>query len=451
MSVDNIIKKASEAAKKAGVSDSTINKVVNSVGTKIVKAVDSANSKSGGSSNVNGTSVSGTGSDMVITPKKSNGSRGGASLADYGIGGTSTDYGTYREDLDRLTKAQRQAQVDQLKSARTQALANLDAQEQTIKPYYQNARNQTSAASQQGARTFNEYLANRGLTNSGAAAQGEINRLSTLTNNLGNLNTAEANAYRDIANQRTAVENNYISGLANANNALTNNYYNNLLNYNEQQRQYIQGLQNQALGQYADNYQARIDELLAQGYSPNSQEVLQLQALRGNKVNTQYNNAMANAQNNILAGNINYNNAAQLGMTIPEAQQYYANYQAQQAATRQAEAEALQRQIAQQEWDNAYKANQLNWNQNMDYNNYLLNAQKVANDTAKTNYDVNKPYYKPTTPKTNYLTLDKALNYVNNSKNPQAAVDSLVDNGMISEQMWNILYADHPEWMQNVT
>ena len=336
----------------------------------------------------NGTKISGTGNDMAITPSQSSTSRtmrltGAIDTAGHG---TSTNYGTYQQDLDRLTQAQRQAQVDQLKAARTKALANLDAQEQTIKPYYQTARNQTAASSQQGARNFAEYLANRGLTNSGAAAQGEINRLSSLNNNLGNLNTAEANALRDIANQRTAVENDYVAGLANANNAITNNYYNNLLNYNEQQRQYVQNLQNQALGQYANNYQAQIDSLLAQGYDPNSLEVLQLQALRGNKANTLYNNGQQNALANIQAGNINYNNAAQLGMTIPQAQAYYQNYVAAQQAAAQKEAEAL-----------AYSRQQDAIKNELNYNNYLLNQQKVANDTAQTNYNINKPYYKPTT------------------------------------------------------
>ena len=292
--------------------------------------------------------------------------------------GTALNNSTYESDLDRYTRAQRKAQVDQLKAARTKALANLDVQEQNIRPMYENARNQTSAASQQGARNFAEYLANRGLTNSGAAAQGEVNRLSALNNNLGNLATQEANAYRDIANQRTAIENDYAANLANANNALTTQYYNNLMNYNEQQRQYQQALQQQALGQYANDYQAYKNSLLAQGYSPNSLEVLQVDALRGQKSNNLYNAGLNNALTNIQAGNINYNNAAALGMTVPQAQTYYQNYVAQQQAAKQAEAEALQRQIAQQELTNQ------------------INLQKLANETAKTNYAVNKPYYKPT-------------------------------------------------------
>lgn len=281
---------------------------------------------------------------------------------------TPTATTSYKDDLNKLTEAQRKARVASLKKARTQALANLDAQEKEIKPTYQNARNLTSASSQTGARSFGEFLANRGLSNSGAAAQGEMNRQSALQNNLGNINTAEANAYRDIANQRTQINNNYISDLANANAAIDANYYNNLLNYNEQQRQYIQGLQNQALGQYADDYQAQINNLLAQGYSPNSLEVLQLQALRGNKIGSNLSNATnpSIALQSIQNGNINYNNAAALGWTVQQAQEYYNNLLAQAQA--QAEQQAFENYIKQQQ---------------------LINA------TKQTNYNINKPYYNP--------------------------------------------------------
>lgn len=269
--------------------------------------------------------------------------------------GTSTNYGSYQEDLDRLAKAQSKAQIEQLKQARDKALANLDAQEQTIKPTYQNARNMASATSQSGARSFAEYLANRGLTNSGASAQGEINRLSSLSNTLGGIDTAEANAFKDIARQRTAIENDYVAGVANANNAIAQQYYNNLLNYNQQQRAMVDQLNQQALGQYSNDYQAQIDNLLAQGYSPNSLEVLRLQALRGNKVNNNYSTAMNNAMANIQAGNINYNNAAAVGMTVPQAQAYYNNLVAQQQAQAQAEAERQAWERQQQEIANAQK------------------------------------------------------------------------------------------------
>ena len=271
-------------------------------------------------------------------------------------------------------------------------------------------------------------MANRGLTNSGAAAQGEINRLSQLNNNLGNLATQEANAYRDIANQRTAVNNDYVAGLANANNAITQNYYNNLLNYNEQQRQMVQATQQQALGQYSNDYQAQINNLLAQGYSPNSLEVLQLQALRGNKSNTLYNAGQQNALSNVQAGNINYNNAAQLGMTVPQAQQYYDNYVAQQQAAAQAQQEALQREIAQQELTNQ------------------INLQKLANDTAQTQYNINKPYYKPVQAKVSSNASSSLLNEISkidgmikglDAEAAMKKIDALYNSGAISTEAFD--------------
>lgn len=285
--------------------------------------------------------------------------------------GTSTDYGTYQNDLNRLAEAQKTYQIAELRKARDSALNSLKEQEQEIKPTYQNARNMTSAASQSGARSFAEYLANRGLTNSGAAAQGEINRQSALQNNLGNIDTAEANAYRDIANQRTKVNTDYANGLASANAAIQQQYLQNLLNYNEQQRQYVQNLQNQSNYQYANDYQSRINDLLAQGYSPNSLEVLQLQALRGDKMNNSYANANTpqNALASIQAGNINYNNAAALGWTPEQAQTYYNNYQAQLQAQAQAQAE-------QQAWDRYVEQTKLN-------NATALNNAQIANYSSQ--------------------------------------------------------------------
>lgn len=325
--------------------------------TKTIKKASNLETEKETTSN-NSTESNGSWIGEGISPRTGEKTYGGA-MQTSNIG-TSTNYGSYEDDLSRLTEAKKQAQITQLKQARDKALANLDVQEQSIKPTYQKARNQASATSQSGARSFAEYLANRGLTNSGASAQGEINRLSAYQNTLGGIDTAEANAYRDIANQRTAIQNDYVAGVANANNAIAQEYYNNLLNYNQQQRAMVNQLNQQSLGQYADNYQAQIDNLLAQGYSPNSLEVLQLQALRGQKMNNNYNNAMNNAMANIQAGNINYNNASAVGMTVPQAQQYYNNLVVQQQAQAQAEAEALAYERAQQEITNQQKWAQIN-------------------------------------------------------------------------------------------
>ena len=278
---------------------------------------------------------------------------------------------SYQDDLNRLKRLQQKATANELKAQKEKTLQALAERESTVKPTYQNQRNLASANSQKGARSFSEYLANRGLTNSGASAQGEMNRLSTLQNTLGTIDTNETNELNEIARARANAESDYASNLATANSKIEAEYFNNLLQENQRQRLIDEQLKQQSMQQYANDYQAQINSLLAQGYSPNSREVLQLSALRGDKIENNINNATnpSNALASIQAGNINYNNAAALGLTVEQANQYYNNYLAMQ----QAEAE---KEARQQEFENWVK------------------RQQLANDTAQTNYNTNKPYYK---------------------------------------------------------
>lgn len=274
---------------------------------------------------------------------------------------------SYSDDLNRLKRLQQKATANELKAQKEKTLQALAEREATIKPTYQNQRNLASANSQKGARSFSEYLANRGLTNSGASAQGEMNRLSTLQNTLGTIDTNETNELNEIARARANAESDYASNLATANSKLEAEYFNNLLQENQRQRLIDEQLKQQSMQQYANDYQAQINNLLAQGYSPNSREVLQLSALRGDKIANNINNAtnVSNALASIQAGNINYNNAAALGWTVEQAQNYYNTVRMQ--AQKEAEQQAFE-----------------NW----------LKRQQLANDTAKTQYEINKPYYK---------------------------------------------------------
>lgn len=274
---------------------------------------------------------------------------------------------SYQDDLNRLKRLQQKATANELKAQKEKTLQALAEREATIKPTYQNQRNLASANSQKGARSFSEYLANRGLTNSGASAQGEMNRLSTLQNTLGTIDTNETNELNEIARARANAESDYASNLATANSKLEAEYFNNLLQENQRQRLIDEQLKQQSAQQYASDYQAQINNLLAQGYSPNSREVLQLSALRGDKIANNINNAtnVSNALASIQAGNINYNNAAALGWTVEQAQNYYNTVRMQ--AQKEAEQQAFE-----------------NW----------LKRQQLANDTAQTNYNTNKPYYK---------------------------------------------------------
>jgi polyhydroxyalkanoate synthesis regulator phasin len=140
---------------------------------------------------------------------------------------------------------------------------------------------------------------------------------------------------------------------------------------------------------------------------------------------------MNNAMANIQAGNINYNNAAAVGMTVPQAQQYYNNLVAQQQAQAQAEAEALAWERQQQEIANAQK-----W-------------QQINNDTLQTQYNINKPYYKEgnNTGKTyNLVETLEIMNNATSAEQEQAIVDTLLDAGEITPDVWNAIYNMNPNW-----
>jgi hypothetical protein len=274
----------------------------------------------------------------------------------------SSSRSSYDDDLQRLKRLQQEATAQQLKAQKEKTLQALAEQEATIKPAYQAQRNSTAAVSAKNARSFNEYLANRGLTNSGAAVQTESNRMSTLQNNLADIDTQETNALNEIARARRNAETDYANGLATANAQIEADYFSKVLAENQRQRQIDEQLQQQALTQYSDDYQARINELLAQGYSPTSREIMQLQALRGQKV-LDFNNGTyrENALQQILAGNINYNTARYAGFnSVDEAVKYYNDAKA------AAEAKALE-EAEEKAWDRDMETKKFN----LDYQNTM--------------------------------------------------------------------------------
>lgn len=328
---------------------------------------------------------------------------------------------SYSDDLNRLKRLQQKATANELKAQKEKTLQALAEREATIKPTYQNQRNLASANSQKGARSFSEYLANRGLTNSGASAQGEMNRLSTLQNTLGTIDTNETNELNEIARARANAESDYASNLATANSKLEAEYFNNLLQENQRQRLIDEQLKQQSAQQYASDYQAEINNLLAQGYSPNSREVLQLSALRGDKIANNINNAtnVSNALASIQAGNINYNNAAALGWTVEQAQNYYNTVRMQ--AQKEAEQQAFE-----------------NW----------LKRQQLANDTAKTQYEINKPYYKASdnsnSDNTFSMNLSQAINDIDqleSAEEQRERIYKLEQAGYINSTQANQLFS----------
>lgn len=109
----------------------------------------------------------------------------------------------------------KQNQTAQYGRQRDSSLSNLKREQATIKPKFYEARGQASTSSQLQAKNFAEYMANRGLSNSGASAQGELNRTSSLQGEIGGLNKQELAANTDIEQRRTDVGNSYANNISN--------------------------------------------------------------------------------------------------------------------------------------------------------------------------------------------------------------------------------------------
>ena len=68
----------------------------------------------------------------------------------------------------------------------------------------------------QQARNFAEYLAARGQSTSGIAAQAELSRGSGLTRQLGNIGQQQQAAIQDVATRKSIIEQDYLGKIANA-------------------------------------------------------------------------------------------------------------------------------------------------------------------------------------------------------------------------------------------
>lgn len=152
----------------------------------------------------------------------------------------------YIERLNEAKKAQTLAALDKSRQA---ALSNLSSEKSAIQPKYYDQRNQVAAGSQQQARNFAEFMANRGGTRSGVAAQAELSRTGTLQGNLGTLGRQEAQAYQDIERRTSGIQNAYQSDVAAAEAGMQAERMQTLINQMNQDKQF--GLQEAGLtGQY---------------------------------------------------------------------------------------------------------------------------------------------------------------------------------------------------------
>lgn len=284
-------------------------------------------------------------------------------------------------DINKLAEAQKANTIAQLQAKKNSVLSGLNAEESTIEPKYQKSKMTTKTNSQLGARNFREYLDQKGLTSSGVAAQGEINRIGALQRDLGDLNEQENQAYGDIARRRTDAETAYQTDLASAYAGIDANTMQQLINARQtaDTTNYNRGRDAKAdyvntINQFGGDYQAEINKVQNDGDPSNDWQIPLLQSARTNKIE-------ANKAEEIKNIGQYYDDIqAKIDEIVNDndtSNDYLLPYLKQLRVEKLAELEAAEAKAQQQAFENAVK------------------EKELALKTAETNYAINKPYYNP--------------------------------------------------------
>ena len=168
-------------------------------------------------SNLDSSTVSG------LSPNYNGIAGSGNPAASGGVGISQPSYGagqpSIQDSINALKQAQINASIASLGKSRDQSLSNLSAEKATIEPAYQKEKIQAGVTAKQTARSFDEYMAQRG----GGAGKSGIGGQGTLLNNMayqrqyGELGQAEAGAITENARRVTDVGNAYSSDITAAN------------------------------------------------------------------------------------------------------------------------------------------------------------------------------------------------------------------------------------------
>lgn len=155
-----------------------------------------------------------------------------------------------KANMEGLKQAQLQASMAGLGKARDSSLSNLSAEKATIEPQYQKQKMQANVTAKQTARSFDEYMAQRGGgvagdNKSGIGGQGTMLNLMGYQGQKGALDQAEAGAITDNARRVTDVGNNYESDVVGAEAGIQSQYLQNYINQMNQDKQF--GLQEAGL------------------------------------------------------------------------------------------------------------------------------------------------------------------------------------------------------------
>ncbi len=119
---------------------------------------------------------------------------------------------SFNDLQDAITKKA----ISALKASKEQALIGLGQAQAAITPQYESQRARAATTSMQQARNFAEYLAARGQSTSGLAAQAELTRGSGLTRQLGEISQQEQAAKDQLSANKAKIQSDFQLAVANA-------------------------------------------------------------------------------------------------------------------------------------------------------------------------------------------------------------------------------------------
>lgn len=144
-----------------------------------------------------------------------------------------------------------------LEQQKRNALAALKQEKAQVNPAFHTGLSNIAGQSARQARNLAEYLAQRGQTQSGIAAQGEMQMQSDLLSQQGLLEQQRINALADIARRESEVRGAYDSGALDA--AMERQYNTLQWQLAEQERARQEGIA--TVGQYYDDYAAQLNKI----------------------------------------------------------------------------------------------------------------------------------------------------------------------------------------------
>jgi hypothetical protein len=209
----------------------------------------------------------------------------------------------------QLADVRKTKELAGLKNAYDKNIGAISDQERLIKPAYEGQRSGLRANSTMQAKDFENFLANKGISASGSAGQGEISRNVTLQGGISASQLQQQNALEGMGRMKLDAKRDYESGVVSSSadieaqllkNKLEENQrmadiaradtrYQNDLDRQDEAIEYDRGqdsLNNEinTIGAYYNNFQAEIDKRKATPSKEDDVLIPYLQSARENKI-----------------------------------------------------------------------------------------------------------------------------------------------------------------------